>query len=182
VPDDENKPALEARQPAALMAPTGNEYKRQIAARFFAVAGPPVAARLQWVEEDARNFERLLKSDQKPDIAYIREWEKRERFVCHTVFAEPTPPSLDRLTDFWRVWRPLADGIKCGRPTSRDLVRPEAQRRLAAGEVPEELLLKEFGTALSNWLAENHPNAPSMSAERLEKCVRDLWHAAGRGR
>jgi hypothetical protein len=69
-----------------------------------------------------------------------------------------------------------------GRPSSEHLVWPEAQRRLAAGEVPEELLLKEFGTALSNWLAENHPNAPPMSAGRAERCVRDLWHAAGRGR
>jgi hypothetical protein len=174
VPNDEDKPAPETQQPAALMAPTGNEYKRQIAVRFFAVAGPPVATRLQWVEEDAAGLLQLLESGRKLG-ADILEWVKRQWFVCHRIFVEPVPPSLDRLINHWV--HPLG-----GRPSSEHLVRPEAQRRLDAGEVPATLRYKVFCNQLSTWLATTHPDAPSMGAGRIEKCVPDLWHADGRGR
>jgi hypothetical protein len=137
---------------------------------------------LKWIEEDAAGFVRQLESGEKTSTAVIRRWEKRARLVCHKIFAEPAPSSLDQLVDTWRVWRPLVGDIKPGRPSSRDLVRAEAQRRLNAGEVPTTLSLKEFGTALSQWLATTHSGAPSMSGERVEKCVRGLWHASGRGR
>ena len=171
---DENKPALEARQPVALMAPTDDEHRRRTAVRFFAVARPTVATRLQWIEEDAADFMRQLESGQRPDIADMRRWEKRARFVCHTIFAEPAPPSLDRLIDSRFVWR----GIKRGRPSSRDLVRLEAQPRLEVGTVPPTL--KQFGNELSVWLAEHHSDAPPMVGRVVERNIRDLWHASGR--
>jgi hypothetical protein len=67
-----------------------------------------------------------------------------------------------------------------GRPTSRDLVRAEARRRLAAGTVPA--LLKEFGNELSIWLAENHPDAPSMAESGPRSaCAVCGAHPAGAG-
>jgi hypothetical protein len=79
-----------------------------------------------------------------------------------------------------QVWRWLDKPV--GRRSSRDLIRIEAKRRLDADEVPPKLPLKKFANDLSAWLTENHFDAPPMSAGRVEKCVRDLWHAAGRGR
>jgi hypothetical protein len=59
------------------MAPADNEHRRRAAARLFAVAGPPVATRLQWIEEDAADFVRVLEGGQKADIGDMRRWAKR---------------------------------------------------------------------------------------------------------
>jgi len=171
VPDDEDTPAPEARQPIVPTAPTDNERRRRAAARLFAVARPSVATRLQWIEQDAAGFVRQLESGQKTDIADMRRWEERARFVCHTILAEPPPPSLDRLTNSRFAWRG-------GRPSSRDLVRLEAQRRLDVDTVPATL--KQFGNELSMWLAANHPGAPRMVGRVVERNIRALWPASGR--
>jgi hypothetical protein len=76
-----------------------------------------------------------------------------------------------------QVWQLVPDK-PAGRPSSRDLIRTEAQRRLASGTVP--LTLKEFGNELSVWLRENHPNAAPMAPPTVEDNIRDLWTAAGR--
>ena len=81
------------------MAPADNERRRRAAARLFDVALPTAATRLQRVEEDAAGFARLLEGGQKADIADMRRWAKRAQFVCHTVLAEPAPPSLGRLIE-----------------------------------------------------------------------------------
>jgi hypothetical protein len=62
-----------------------------------------------------------------------------------------------------------------GRPSSRDLVRAEAQRRLDSGLVPSTL--KEFGNKLSEWLRDNHPDAPPMAGPTVEDNIRDLFSA-----
>jgi hypothetical protein len=62
---------------------------------------PSVATRLRWIEEDAAGFVRLLEGGQKTGIADMRRWAKRAQFVCHTVLAEPAPPSLGRLVDLF---------------------------------------------------------------------------------
>jgi hypothetical protein len=76
------------------MAPADNEHRRRTAARLL-----PVATQLQWIEEDAAGFVQLLEGGQKTGIADMRRWAKRQQFACHTVFAEPAPPSLDRLIE-----------------------------------------------------------------------------------
>jgi hypothetical protein len=75
------------------------------------------------------------------------------------------------------VWQ-LEPDKPAGRPSSYNLIRTEAQRRLTSGMVP--LTLKEFGNELSIWLQESHPDVPTMSGERVERCVRDLWRASDR--
>jgi hypothetical protein len=174
VPDDKDKPAPEAQQGASVergSLAADNERKRRAAARLFAVFGPTVAIRLQRVEEDATG---LRESGQKIGIPE-RKWVKRQRFVCHDILGEPSPPALDQL---WVVRRSRVDGIKLGRPSSRDLVRAEAKCRLDAGDVPASL--KEFGNVLSRWLADNHPDAPPMVGRVVERNIRDLWRASGR--
>jgi hypothetical protein len=78
------------------MMPADNERRRRTAAKLF---GATVTTRLQWVEEGAAGFVRLLEGGQKTGIADMRRWAKRAQFVCHTVLAEPAPPSLGRLID-----------------------------------------------------------------------------------
>jgi hypothetical protein len=163
------------------MAPTDNERRRRAAARLFAVFRPTVATRLQWIEEDAAGFVRLLEGGQKTGIADMRRWAKRARFLCHTVFAEPAPLPLDRLIDFRFVWRPLVDDIKRGRPSPAQLFRDEAQRRVASGELPPTLTLNAFARDLLAWFVREHPNIrPPKSVRVVEGYVRKLWRAAGR--
>jgi hypothetical protein len=64
-----------------------------------------------------------------------------------------------------------------GRPSSRDLVRQEAERRVADGTV-SGLLLKTFGSDLSDWLRDNHPDLPQMKPRVVENVVRDIWRRA----
>jgi hypothetical protein len=128
VSDDENTPALEARQPEA--PPEARQPEAQAIGAKFAGAGDLSAG------------------------------------------------TADGYWKHVKVW--LRYDKPVGRRSSRNLIRVEAQHRLDTGEVPATL--KEFGNDLSTWLADNHPDAPSMSGERVEKCVRDLWHAAGGGR
>jgi hypothetical protein len=114
------------------------------------------------------------------------KFEGRGNQSVHAGLAQAASPkfegkgelSVGTSDGYWRhvkVWRRYDKPV--GRPSSRDPIRVEAQRRLDTGEVPATL--KEFGNKLSVWL-ENHPDAPQMSGERVEKCVRDLWHVAGR--
>ena len=131
MPDDEDTPAPEARQPIVPTAPTDNERRRRAAARLFAVARPSVATRLQWIEQDAAGFVRQLESGEKTDIADMRRWEERARFVCHTILAEPPPPSLDRLTNSRFAWW----GSAAVRHPAI-LSGSEAQRRLDVDTVP----------------------------------------------
>jgi hypothetical protein len=106
----------------------------------------------------------------------MRRWAKRARFVCHRVFAEPAPPSLDRLIDSRFVWRPRVDDIKRGRPSPAPLQRAEAQRWIE--EEPETLpsSLNAFARALLAWFVREHPNIrPSKSVRVVEGYVRKLW-------
>ena len=79
------------------MAPADNERRRRAAASLFAVAKPTAETRLQWIEEDAAHFVKLLETGKARGIADMRRWADRHRFVCDTVLAEPAPPSLGRL-------------------------------------------------------------------------------------
>jgi hypothetical protein len=85
-----------------------NKHRRQAAATLF---GATVATRLQWIEEDAAGFVRLLEGGQKTGISDMRRWATRQQFVCHRILAEPAPRSLDRLFE-------LLMNVK-GRPRSR---------------------------------------------------------------
>jgi hypothetical protein len=70
----------------------------------------------------------------------------------------------------------LADGPKRrkGRPSSKELVRTEAKRRLDANEnIPETQ--KEFVNQLAKWLNTEHPKAPAMKPHTVENNIRDLW-------
>jgi hypothetical protein len=70
-------------------------------------------------------------------------------------------------------WIEKPETPHAGRPSSAPLVRDEATQRIARNDAPGSL--KEFGNALSDWLAKTHPDAPQMKPEVVEKCVRDLW-------
>jgi hypothetical protein len=72
------------------------------------------------------------------------------------------------------VWQLEPDNL--GRPSSRDLVRAEAQRQLDSAE-PVPPTLKEFGNKLSKWLRDNHPDAPPMAGPTVEDNIRDLFSA-----
>jgi hypothetical protein len=67
-----------------------------------------------------------------------------------------------------------------GRPSSRALVCAEASQRLRSGVVPADCTLKAFANNLAQWLREHPAAPPRLSARRIESCLRDLWHAAGR--
>jgi hypothetical protein len=61
-----------------------------------------------------------------------------------------------------------------GRPSSKELFREEARRRLAEGnDIPETL--KEFANKLADWLKKNHPDAPTAVAKTIENDIPDLW-------
>jgi hypothetical protein len=60
-----------------------------------------------------------------------------------------------------------------GRPSSADLVKQEAERRVADGTVPQ--LLKTFGSELSEWLHGKHPDLPQMAPQSVENVVRTIW-------
>jgi hypothetical protein len=62
-----------------------------------------------------------------------------------------------------------------GRPSSKDLIRREAQRRVEAGALPRLPQLNRFGRALSVWLHETYPDLPQMMPRAVENIVRDIW-------
>jgi len=63
-----------------------------------------------------------------------------------------------------------------GRPTSMQLVHPEHQRRLDAGEA--ERMLSVEAAALAAWLKKTHPSAPSLTAKTIENNIRNRHRAA----
>jgi hypothetical protein len=71
------------------------------------------------------------------------------------------PPPKERLHD------------ARGRPSSKDLIRQEARRRLAAGDGPK--LLSTFSRKLSTWLRETYPDFLQMKPRSVENVVRALW-------
>jgi hypothetical protein len=146
VPNGEDKPAREARQPEA--PPEASPEARQPEA-------PPPAP-----QPEAHDGAATLEG--AGDLsASARQRRKMPKTVMTWGWVDEP--------------QPFPTG---GRPSSRDLVRAEAQRRLDSGEVPATI--KEFGNALSTWLAATHSDAPSMVAPVVERCVRDLWRATGR--
>jgi hypothetical protein len=62
-----------------------------------------------------------------------------------------------------------------GRPTSKHLVIPEAQRRLDAGKYPETLTA--FSGELAAWLKKAHPEAASMTAKTIGNTITRQWEA-----
>jgi hypothetical protein len=61
-----------------------------------------------------------------------------------------------------------------GRPSSKHLVEPEAQRRLNAGEYPKTLA--EFAKQLAKWLRQSHPEAAPMTEKTICNAVRTMWN------
>jgi hypothetical protein len=70
-----------------------------------------------------------------------------------------------------RIFR-WVDVTDRGRPSSKDLVRQEAQRRCEAGEI--EPTLKTFAAGLEDWLKKEHPDQPSLCADRIAREVSDI--------
>jgi hypothetical protein len=62
-----------------------------------------------------------------------------------------------------------------GRPSSKDLIRREAQQRVAAGTLPRLPQLNRFGRVLSAWLRETYPDLPQMTPRVVENVIRDIW-------
>jgi hypothetical protein len=60
-----------------------------------------------------------------------------------------------------------------GRPSSKALVRQEAERRVAASTASP--LLKTFSSDLSDWLRETYPGLSQMTPRGVENVVRDIW-------
>ena len=63
-----------------------------------------------------------------------------------------------------------------GRPSSKQLYRREAERRIAEGEYPESIAA--FSRELAQWLKNTHPDQPASGAKAIENAVRDLWNAS----
>jgi hypothetical protein len=61
---------------------------------------------------------------------------------------------------------------KLGRPGSWRLVREEAERRVASGELFETRIA--FARALSTWLKATHHEAPQITPRRIANVIRDL--------
>jgi hypothetical protein len=62
-----------------------------------------------------------------------------------------------------------------GRPTSKHLVRTEAQRRLDTGDYPESLAA--FSEQLAAWLEVAEPEAAPMTAKTIQNNLRELWRS-----
>jgi hypothetical protein len=67
-----------------------------------------------------------------------------------------------------------------GRPSAKDMIRAEAERRLLSGEVvPRPRGLARFAQDLSNWWERERqkftPPGPAMKAGTIENIVRNLW-------
>jgi len=79
------------------------------------------------------------------------------------------------MTSVVRIFEPPRERLHDapGRPSSRDLVRQEAERRVATRTAPR--LLKTFGSELSVWLRETYPGLPQMEPRTVENVVRDIW-------
>jgi len=78
------------------------------------------------------------------------------------------------LTEQWRPMKVADDRWeRRGRPSSRDLVYAEAERRLAAGAVPTTR--RRFAEQLSRWLKEQHPKEPQMKPRIVERNIKDIW-------
>jgi hypothetical protein len=60
-----------------------------------------------------------------------------------------------------------------GRPTSRQLIEGEFDRRVAAGDVLSTLAAE--AKHLESWLQLEHPDAPSMTARTIENTIRDKY-------
>ena len=80
----------------------------------------------------------------------------------------------DRLRQKW-VKDNTDIGIRPGRQSSRNLIREEARRRLKVGEYPKTKTLEAFAKQLSDWLKRHHPDQPTMSPDRVENAIRDIW-------
>ena len=78
----------------------------------------------------------------------------------------------DRLRQKW-VKDNTDIAIRPGRESSRDLVRAEAQQRLNAAKHPKTL--KAFAKQISDWLKQHQPDKPTMSPDRVENAIRDIW-------
>jgi hypothetical protein len=75
-----------------------------------------------------------------------------------------------------RQERPILATGAPGRPTSMQLVHPEHQRRLDAGEA--EHALRAEATALAVWLKKTHPSAPSLTVKTIENNIRERHREA----
>jgi hypothetical protein len=60
-----------------------------------------------------------------------------------------------------------------GHKRARHLIEGEAFRRIMAGQVPPSL--DAFARDLSLWLAQTHPDAGSVTADRIASQIHDTW-------
>lgn len=61
-----------------------------------------------------------------------------------------------------------------GRPTSRHLVVPEAERILDDGHRPKNLTV--FSNELAKWLRTNHPKAAPMTSKAIQNAIRKMYN------
>jgi hypothetical protein len=155
------------------MAPADNERRRRAAARLFAVVRPTVATRLQWIEEDAAGFVRRLEGDQKIDVPDMRRRAKRAQFVCHTVLAEPAPPSLDRLIELLMNVKESRSRIK-NREKYNAAVRFVANNRGASPSRIRRKIDYDQPRTIKRWLADpEFQDAVERQRQRLaDKIIR----------
>jgi hypothetical protein len=67
----------------------------------------------------------------------------------------------------------VGSATRPGRPSSKDLIRTEAERRLVNSSAPDRL--KKLATDLADWLHDAHPEAPQVRPKTIENNIRDLW-------
>jgi hypothetical protein len=103
--------------------------------------------------------------------------------ITDTPASPDSTNSADTATEHPVSVDPFRTGT-AGRPTAKEIVRREAERRIDSGEVsPRQGRLAQFARDLASWWETKRKDeyksiAPKLSANRIENIVRDIWRAA----
>jgi hypothetical protein len=109
-----------------------------------------------------------------------------EQCKASCVFDAAMEQQVQSLDDQWRIvcdrrkvlprknagTEPYRTGAP-GRPTSRQLIEGEFDRRVAAGDLLSTLAAE--AQHLERWLRSDHPGTPSMTAHTIENTIRDKY-------
>lgn len=103
-------------------------------------------------------------------------------WLLKSPWAHFVPPSLKDLLESEQRGPPPAQPIspapsnaRPGRPSSQDLIREEAERRLTANaDLPPTLT--QFGDELAAWLRREHPDAAQMTGTTARHHISEMWN------
>jgi hypothetical protein len=90
----------------------------------------------------------------------------------------PTPPAVIEAAAIVETAapEPYRTGAQ-GRPTSKQLLLAEAERRLTSSGPKKGEELEDFATEMRKWLAKEHPAAPQIGQSGAKNILRDIWNS-----